>query len=77
MTDIPTVGDLVAALIVHDPDSPVRVASQPGHPMEHLLARVAVTPDDDHPDPPVVWLGIGDPIGHPPPSATDALGWTS
>ena len=45
-TDIATVGDLIAALHQYDPATPVRLATQPGYPLENLLARVACTPDD-------------------------------
>ena len=77
---ITTVGDLIAALAAYDPTAPVRLATQPGHPMEHTLGRVARTPDTagdtPHTDPPVVWLGTGDQVGYLPASATDALGWS-
>ncbi|MGW5054818.1 hypothetical protein [Actinokineospora sp. NPDC004072] len=78
-----TVGDLIAALSGYDPATPLRVAAQPGYPMEHLLARVVCTPDDAQSrgirptDSPVVWLGIGEQIGHLPAIAADALGWSA
>ncbi|EWC64546.1 hypothetical protein UO65_0153 [Actinokineospora spheciospongiae] len=77
-----TVGDLIAALSVHDPAAPVRFATQPGHPMEHVLDRVVCTPDDAESDgttptdPPVVWIGVGEQIGYLPASAADALRWS-
>lgn len=48
MTDtrLATVGDVIAALSAYDPTTPLRVAAQPGYPMEHHLARVVGTPDD-------------------------------
>lgn len=42
--DIATVGELIAALDEYDPTTPVRLATQPGYPLENLLARVACTP---------------------------------
>lgn len=39
--DIATVGELVAALEQYDPATPVRLATQPGYPLENLLGRVA------------------------------------
>ncbi|GAA3040821.1 hypothetical protein [Actinokineospora globicatena] len=79
MNGIATVGDLVAALVTHDPDTPICVATRE-HPAAHILAGVACTPDDaEHAaptDPPIVWLGIGDRLGDLPAHAVDALGWT-
>ena len=78
-----TVGDLIAALSGYDPATPLRVAAQPGYPMEHLLARVVCTPDDAESwgvrptDPPVVWLGTGEQVGYLPEIAADALGWSA
>ena len=82
MTDTPlaTVGDVIAALSSYDPTTPLRIATQPDYPMEHLLARVACTPDDAEgdgtppTDPPVVWLGTGEQVGHLPAIAANALG---
>ncbi|MBB5808867.1 hypothetical protein F4560_008635 [Saccharothrix ecbatanensis] len=84
MTDnrLATVGDVIAALSAYDPTIPVRIAAQPGYPMEHHLARVVCTPDDAEGDgtpptePPMVWLGLGEQVGHLPASAADALGWS-
>jgi hypothetical protein len=77
---IATVGDLIAALDRYDPATPVRFATQPGYPMEHTLARVACTPNDDDGTPPidspVVWLDIGEQVGYLPAPAADALGWS-
>lgn len=81
-TDIATVGDLIAALDQYDPTAPVRLATQPGYPLENLLARVACTPDDaeyegpTRTDPPVVWLGAGAQVGYLPALAANALGWS-
>jgi hypothetical protein len=77
-----TVGDVIAALSGYDPTTPLRIAAQPGYPMEHHLARVVSTPDDAEgdgtppTDPPVVWLGTGEQVGHLPAIAADALGWS-
>jgi hypothetical protein len=77
-----TVGDLIAAPSGYDPATPLRIAAQPGYPMEHLLARVVCTPDDAErdgtppADPRVVRLGTGDQVGYLPASAADALGWS-
>lgn len=84
MIDSPlaTVGDVIDALSGYDPTTPVRIATQPGYPMEHLLAQVVCTPDDAEGDgtpptePHVVWLGAGEQVGHLPESAADALGWS-
>lgn len=84
MTDaaIATVGELIAALHRYDPTTPVRLATQPGYPLENLLARVACTLEDaeyegpTRTDPPVVWLGAGEHVGYLPALATNALGWS-
>lgn len=79
---ITTVGELTAALDRYDPTTPVRVATQPGHPLEHTLGRVVCRPDDAEgdgtppTDPPVVWLAAGEPVGYLPASAANALGWS-
>ncbi|MFC3450775.1 hypothetical protein [Amycolatopsis speibonae] len=81
-TTIATVGELIAALDHYDPASPLRLATQPGYPLENLLARVACTPgnaDGDSladTDQPVVWLGAGEQVGYVPAPAADALGWS-
>jgi hypothetical protein len=81
-TGLATVGDAIAALSAYDPTTPLRVATQPGYPMQHLLAQVVCTPDDAEGDgtppagPPVVWLGVGEQVGYLPESAADALGWS-
>ena len=85
MTDnrLATVGDLIATLSAYDPTTPLRIAAQPGYPMEHLLARVVCTPDDAEgegtppADSPVVWLGTGEQVGYLPEVAASALGWSS
>ena len=83
MTDIATVGDLIAALTAYDPDTPVRCAPQAWHPCRtaHTLATVAAAADvhalDGTPSTTtVVWLGMGQPVGTLPRAATDALGWS-
>lgn len=79
---IATVGDLIAALDRYDPTTPVRLATQPGHPIEHTLGQVVCTPDDaegdgtPRTDLPVVWLGEGEQVGYLPGLARDALGWS-
>jgi len=75
---IATVGELIALLDDYDPATPVRCATQPGHPFEHTLENVVRTPHDTHGDrtPPVVWLGIGEQVGYLPAPAADALGWS-
>ncbi len=79
---IATVGDLIAALDRYDPATPVRFAIQSGHALEHMVARIACTPDDADgdgtsvTDPLVVWLGISEPIGYLPTPAMSALGWS-
>jgi hypothetical protein len=79
---IATVGELIAALEHYDPTTPVRLATQPGYPLENLLARVTCTPNGaeyDGPtrtDPPVVWLGAGEQVGYLPALAANALGWS-
>jgi hypothetical protein len=79
---ITTVRDLIAALIVYDLDTPIRLATQPGHPIEHTLGQVVCTPDDaegdgtPRTDPPVVWLGEGQQVGYLPGLARSALEWS-
>jgi hypothetical protein len=73
--DITTVGDLITALQRYEPDLPVRCATQPGHPMEHVLADVVAAPHRDGGSP-VVWLSIGEQTGYLPAPAADALGWS-
>jgi hypothetical protein len=80
---ITTVGDAIAALSGYNPTTPLRIAIQPGYPMEHHLAQIVCTPDDAEgdgtvrTDPPVVWLGVGEQIGCLPALAASALGWSS
>jgi hypothetical protein len=81
-TTIATVGDLIAALHRYDPATPVRLATQPGYPMEHALGQVVCTPDDaegdgiPRTDPPVVWLAEGQQVGNLPGLASNALAWS-
>ncbi len=81
-TRIETVGELIAALEGYDPDTPVRLASQPAWPFEHTIGPVVATPDDaegdgtEPTDDPVVWIGEGPQIGYLPGIAADALGWS-
>jgi hypothetical protein len=74
---IRTVGELIAELEQYDPDLPVRVAVQPGHPMENAVGSVAVVDVDEshgagdvHP---VVYIGTGDQLGYLPGAVSDAL----
>lgn len=82
MDRIETVGDLIAALECYDPDTQVRLASQPGWPFEYTIGEVALTPDDaerNDAEPagePVVWIGEGRQVDYLPPLASDALGWS-
>ena len=46
MDAIDTVGELIVALQDYDPDTPVRLATQPGWPFEYTLGGIALTPDD-------------------------------
>jgi len=79
---IATVGELVVALEHYDPNTPVRLATQPGYPLEYTLGRIACTPDDAEHDgttptqPAVVWLGAGEQVGYLPALAATALGWS-
>lgn len=81
-TTIATVGELLAALDRYDPATPVRLAQQPGYPLEHTVGRVVCTPEDAEgdgtppTDPPVVWIGEGPQVGYLPATAADALGWS-
>ncbi len=79
---IATVGELIAALELYDPTTPIRLATQPGYPVENTLGLVACTPGDaeyegaTRTDPPVVWLGAGEQVGYLPALAVNALGWS-
>ena len=68
-----TVGDLITALSGYDPTTPLRIAAQPGYPMEHDAEADGTPPTD----PPVVWLGTGKQVGYLPRIAADALGWSA
>lgn len=86
---IDTVGELISALELHDPDTPVRWAAQPHWPFEYTIGQVVCAPDDadtgpdpnDHDDgesdQPVVWLGEGTQVGYLPGIVSDALGWSA
>jgi hypothetical protein len=80
---IHTVGDLQTALAHYNPDTPIRCAAQPGHPLEYTIGQVVCTPDDAEgdgtvrTDPPVVWLGAGEQVGYLPAFAASSLGWSS
>ena len=82
MHRIDTVGDLIEALEIYDPTTPVRLASQPAWPFEHTLGAVVHTPDDaegDGTEPtetPVVWIAEGEQVGYLPGAAASALGWS-
>lgn len=62
MEPFDTVGELIAALQHYDPDTPIRLATQPHWPFEYTLGVIALTPDDaegDGTEPtgdPVVWI---------------------
>ena len=82
MDRIDTVCDLIAALECYDPDTRIRLASQPGWPFEYTIGGIALTPDDaEHngtatTDEPVVWIGEGHQVGYLPGTASNALGWS-
>lgn len=66
----------------YDPDTPIRLATQPGWRFEYTLGRVVLTPNDDEGDgteptsDPVVWIAEGRQVGYLPPIARNALGWS-
>lgn len=82
MDAIDTVGELITALQDYDPNTPIRLATQPGWPFEYTLGRVALSPNDaqgDGTEPtsdPVVWIAEGRQVGYLPPIARNALGWS-
>lgn len=82
MERIETVGDLIAALDDYDPNTPIRLATQPCWPFEYTIGGVALTPDDaegDGTEPtgdPVVWIGAGHQVDYLPGIAASALGWS-
>jgi hypothetical protein len=68
MTDEPlTVADLIDLLAEHDPDTPVRLATQPAWPFAYNLAPTATAHDG------VVWLAATDQLGYLPQGVHDAL----
>jgi hypothetical protein len=83
MNQINTVGDLQALLARYNPDTPIRWAAQPRHPLEYTIGQVVCTPYDAAGDgtecdePPVVWLGADEQVGYLPAPAISALGWSS
>lgn len=82
MSEITTVGELIAALEDYDDDTPVRFAQQPAWPFEYTIGRVTCTPEDadgdgtEPTDEAVVWLGEGHQVGYLPSSVSSALGWS-
>jgi hypothetical protein len=64
------------------PDTPIRLATQPGWPFEYTLGRVALIPNDaegDGTEPtgdPVVWIAEGCQVSYLPPIDRHALGWS-
>jgi hypothetical protein len=82
MEPFDTVGELIAALQHYDPDTPIRLATQPHWPFEYTLGGIALTPDDaegDGTEPtgdPVVWIAEGRQVGYLPGIASNALGWS-
>lgn len=81
-TTIATVGDLITALSVHDPEAPVRLATESADFMDHTIGRVVCTPGDSTSDcvlpnaAPVVRISTGDSYCCLPDNAADALGWS-
>ena len=68
MTDDPvTVAALIDLLATHDPDTPVRLAAQPGWPFAYALAPAAIARSG------TVWLASTDQLGYLPGGVRDAL----
>ncbi|GAA3040813.1 hypothetical protein [Actinokineospora globicatena] len=79
---ITTVGELIAALVAHDPATPVRIATAGAEFMDYTIERVTCSPGDtdndcDLPnDTPVVHIAAKDSeCCCLPDSAATALGW--
>ena len=64
-----TVSQLMEILQDLDPDTEVRLATQPSWPFEHELAEVGITDD-------VVYLAEGSQVGYLPSAIADGLGWS-
>ena len=68
MTDEPlTVATLAGLLAAYDPDTPVRLATQPEWPFGYALAATAIVEGG------VVWLATTDQLGYLPGGVRDAL----
>ncbi len=64
-----TVGELVELLSEHDPDTPVRLATQPAWAFANALAPVAAADERAG----VVWLAEGRQLAYLPDTARQAL----
>ena len=65
----------------YDPDTPIRLATQPGWRFEYTLGRVTLTPNDaetdgTEPTSDPVWIAEGGQVGYLPPITRNALGWS-
>ncbi|WP_069164876.1 hypothetical protein [Nocardia altamirensis] len=59
-----TVGELINLLQDFDPETPVRLASQPNYPMEYNIRRVAETEDADDEGLGIAWIVEGRQLGY-------------
>src|SRR5437016_2922425 len=64
-----TVGELVELLSEHDPDTPVRLATQPAWAFANALTPVAAADEQAG----VVWRAEAPPLPYPPDTARHAL----
>lgn len=73
-----TARELIELLKQYDPDTPVRLATQPAWPFEWEIENVVDAEiDDGEADEPhtVIYLTEGNQIGYLPGAATKAAGW--
>ena len=84
MRNTMTVGELISLLEDFDPDSPVKLAMQPGWPMEYTLRDVISVnlkeqdpedPMDDEDEIDTVYLVEGEQTGYLPGVVSGHLGW--
>lgn len=66
---ISTVGDLLAVLEDVAPGTPIRLATQPSHPFEHIIGDAVLI------DNAVVYLAAGDQIDYLSGNVRAELGW--
>lgn len=74
MRDV-TAGELAELLAELDPDTPVRFAGQPGHPLEYGVSEMIVTartPDGED----VVYLAESRQVGYLSGAVSAELGWS-